>query len=249
MNDINEKFDLKIYKSKNVKTPTKAWAAAGWDFYIPENLSIFDFTENYKMYLDDHVKFDKNYPYNIPLVFHMKSKRTVGEFLVQLVLTWSNETNHWKFNICDYEKKDTVGIVSLADVDDKIIKWLTEDETVISKIELLPHASINIPSGIHVNLPENVFMQAANKSGIGSKRRLSFLAEIIDQDYVGEIHINLINESDLTVVIEAGEKIVQMIPMFQPVMNEVVEFNTLDDLCKGKKTERGAGGFGSSGEK
>ena len=34
--------ELKIFKCKDVKTPAKSWNAAGWDFYIPEYLSIFD---------------------------------------------------------------------------------------------------------------------------------------------------------------------------------------------------------------
>ena len=44
-------------------------------------------------------------------------------------------------------------------------KWITEDETVISKIEMQPHSRVLIPSGIHVNLPDAIFLKAENKSG------------------------------------------------------------------------------------
>lgn len=72
---------------------------------------------------------------------------------------------------------------------------------------------------------------------------------VIDHDYEGEIHINLINTCENNVVIKAGEKIVQFVPFFQPIMKDVIEFKSLDDLYKNKKSNRGAGGFGSSGEK
>jgi dUTPase len=57
------------------------------------------------------------------------------------------------------------------------------------------------------------------------------------------------NVTDNHVIIEAGEKSVQFVPMFQPIMNHVLEYESLDDLYKNKKSDRGAGGFGSSGEK
>ena len=243
----SEEFELKVFKCRDVKTPTKAWSAAGWDFYIPENLSIFDFAESYKSYLDESVVYDHNFVYYVPLIFYLKSKRTVGEFKTQLALKWNSNTNEWAFTIVDSIDSVNRTLVDVKEVDNKIIKWMTEDETVISKIEILPHASINIPSGIHVNLPDNIFLQAANKSGIGSKRRLTYLAQVVDYDYEGEIHLNLINLSDLNVIIRAGEKIIQMLPMYQPVMKEAKEYKSLDELYKNKKSERGAGGFGSSG--
>lgn len=74
-------------------------------------------------------------------------------------------------------------MVSFEEVDNEIMQWLTEKTTVISKIEILPNSKILIPSGIHVNLPDNVFLKAENKSGIASKRSLIVGACVIDQDY------------------------------------------------------------------
>ena len=87
--DINENIELKIFKCRNVKTPNKSWEAAGWDFYIPENLSIFDFAKNYKTYLDSSVVNNEKILYTIPLIFYLKSKRTVGEFKCRLYLDWN----------------------------------------------------------------------------------------------------------------------------------------------------------------
>lgn len=246
-NNIFDEIDLNIFKCKKVKSPTKSWEAAGWDFFIPENLTIFDFAKSYKAYLDESIPYDKNMRYIIPLIFYIKSNRTIGEYKCQLVLTWNETINEWAFNICEYSKDNI--LVSMNDISDEIIQWLTEDDTVISKIEMLPHSKINIPSGIHVNLPNNVYLKVENKSGIASKRGLSYLASVIDYDYMGEIHLNLVNTQDLSVIIQAGEKIVQMLPMFQPNMNNVKEYESLDKLYKNKKSARGSGGFGSSGEK
>ena len=145
----------------------------------------------------------------------------------------------YTFNIC--EKKDNeFSLISFEEVDNQIMQWLTEKTTVIEKIEILPNSKILIPSGIHVNLPENIFLKAENKSGIASKRSLIVGACVIDQDYEGEVHINLINTSMNNVIIKAGEKIVQFVRYFQPVMNEVEEFSSLEKLYKNKKSARGA---------
>lgn len=50
-------------------------------------------------------------------------------------------------------------------------------------------------------------------------------------------------------MIKAGEKIVQFVRYFQPVMNEVQEYESLEKLYENKNSERGSGGFGSSGIK
>ncbi len=242
-------YTLNITKTKKVKTPVKAWDAAGWDFFIPENLSIFDFAKSYTAYLDDSIEYDKTKCYFVPLVFHMVSPRTNGEFRAQLVLRWSEKTSQWTFGVCDFDDKKNNIITGFNELDSEMIKWLTEDETVVSSVEIMPHASINIPSGIKMNLPENIFLIAGNKSGIASKRRLVYLAQVIDNDYMGEVHLNMINLSDLTVTIKAGEKIIQMLPMYQPVMREVKEFDSADELFKDKNSARGEGGFGSSGVK
>ena len=247
--NINEEIDLKVFKCRNVKTPSKSWEAAGWDFYIPENLSIFDFAKNYKTYLDESVIFDKNMVYTIPLIFYIKSNRTVGEYKCRLYLQWNTTTNNYGFKIGEYTDSSDWKLFYFNELSDEIVKWITEDETVISKIEIEPHAKILIPSGIHVNLPEGIFLKAENKSGIASKRGLIFGASVVDYDYEGEVHINLINTTSNNIMIQAGEKIVQFVPFFQPYMKEAIEYDSLEELYKGKKSARGSGGFGSSGEK
>jgi len=111
-------------------------------------------------------------------------------------------------------------------------------------INLPPHKRILIPSGIKVNFQgEPKVLIVFNKSGISVKKGLDALACVIDQDYQGEIHFSLVNTSDEDVVINEGEKIVQMLML--PVLYENIQIT--DENIWNEKTERGEGGFGSTG--
>jgi len=114
-------------------------------------------------------------------------------------------------------------------------------------IILNPNERCLIPSGIHVNIPDGFMLNAFNKSGISSRRGLIKAAETIDEDYLGEIHISLINSSNEIVVIEQNEKIIQfiLIPISYLLPYEV-EFS---ELYIDKESSRGSGGFGSTGIK
>jgi dUTP pyrophosphatase len=87
---------------------------------------------------------------------------------------------------------------------------------------------------------------AFNKSGVATKRNLTVGACVVDEDYQGEIHIHLTNVGTETQEIKAGEKIVQFLLM--PIVYEgLEEVLSEDELWEGKVTERGEGGFGSTG--
>jgi dUTP pyrophosphatase len=110
-----------------------------------------------------------------------------------------------------------------------------------SLIELSPGESVLIPSGIKVEIPKNHVLIGFNKSGVASKLGLDVMACVIDEDYRGEIHLNLINNSNFVVQLNAGKKIVQFILM--PVNYcELEEVLFIDEV-----SERGTGGFGSTG--
>lgn len=122
------------------------------------------------------------------------------------------------------------------------------DDYCIKAIYLKPGQSILIPSGIHVKIPNGYAMIYMNKSGIASKRHLLVGACVVDQDYEGECHINLFNAGDSTITIEAGDKIVQGVVI--PVNYcQTEECASIGDLYAGSNSDRGAGGFGSSGVK
>ena len=117
----------------------------------------------------------------------------------------------------------------------------------IDTIVLQPGQSVLIPSGIKVKVPDGYAMIYDNKSGIASKRSLLVGSSVVDIGYEGICHINLHNVSNKVQTIHAGDKIVQSI-MYKigfHVPEEVPE----SELYVGSTSDRGSGGFGSTGTK
>lgn len=110
--------------------------------------------------------------------------------------------------------------------------------------------SVLIPSGIKANVPKGHALIAMNKSGIAVKKSLLVGACVIDEDYTGEIHIDLKNVGKVNINIKAGDKITQLLCV--PVNYVDIEETTNEEECFGYKleiSERGVGGFGSTGVK
>ena len=112
--------------------------------------------------------------------------------------------------------------------------------------EILPGKSVLIPSGIKANVPEGYSFIAFNKSGVATKKNLIIGASVVDEDYQGEIHIHLTNVGTESTTIHPGDKIIQL--LLVPVLYEPVEIvGSVEELYGGKVTDRGEGGFGSTG--
>ena len=115
-----------------------------------------------------------------------------------------------------------------------------------------PHATCVIPSGIRGILePEASMLQANDKSGVSSKKKLKVTASIIDSPYTGEIHHVVFNTTNEPVIIDLGEKLVQYIhiPIYltQPDEINMSEFEKLKTE-KELKSGRGSDGMGSGKE-
>lgn len=114
------------------------------------------------------------------------------------------------------------------------------------------HGTCIIPSGICGILePEASMLQANDKSGVSSKKKLKVTASIIDSPYTGEIHHVVFNTTNELVRIDLGEKLVQYIhiPIYltQPEEINMSEFNELKTE-KELKSGRGSDGMGSGKE-
>jgi dUTP pyrophosphatase len=109
--------------------------------------------------------------------------------------------------------------------------------------ELIFGDSILIPSGIKVNVPDGFMLMAANKSGVATKLGLSVGACIVDQDYLGEVHIHLNKVTKGLIALKPGDKIAQfiLVPVNYAELKEVTEEEILS-----KESDRGAGAFGST---
>ncbi len=107
---------------------------------------------------------------------------------------------------------------------------------------LAPLQRALVPTGLYVELPIGYEAQIRPRSGLAWKRGLTLLNApgTIDSDYRGEIKCILVNLSDTEQVIEPGERIAQMVF----ARYEAIEWEPVDRL---EETDRGSGGFGSTG--
>ena len=116
--------------------------------------------------------------------------------------------------------------------------------------DLEPGESILIPSGLKFDVPKGHALIAMNKSGIAVKKSLLVGACVIDEDYLGETHIDLKNVGEDVQTLTPGDKIIQLLCV--PVDYVSLEEAETEEECFGDKliaSERGAGGFGSTGTK
>lgn len=116
--------------------------------------------------------------------------------------------------------------------------------SIDTPIILKPFERVLVPTGIFIELPLNYEAQVRPRSGLAIKNGITVLNSpgTIDSDYRGEVKVILINLSQENFVINDGDRIAQMIVS----KHESVVWNQVDELLE---SERGAGGFGSSGVK
>ena len=129
-----------------------------------------------------------------------------------------------------YASEDAAGLDLLAAVD--------------AAIELAPGARKLIPTGISIALPRGYEAQVRPRSGLALKHGIGLLNSpgTIDADYRGEIGVILINHGDAPFVISRGDRIAQLV--VAPVTRLAwAESDTLP------QSERGKGGFGSTGKR
>ena len=109
-------------------------------------------------------------------------------------------------------------------------------------ITLQPLQRALVPTGLFIALPKGFEAQVRPRSGLAAKHGITVLNTpgTIDADYRGEIKVILVNLSQEAFDIVPGERIAQMVV----AKHEVVEWEPVEELGG---TERGAGGFGSTG--
>ena len=115
---------------------------------------------------------------------------------------------------------------------------------ILKSISLKPLERIIVKTGIFIELPIGHEAQVRPRSGLAFKKGITVLNSpgTIDADYRGEVGVILVNLSSEEFVIEDGERIAQMV-IAKHEQADWIEVEILDT------SERGAGGFGSTGVK
>ena len=116
--------------------------------------------------------------------------------------------------------------------------------SVQEPISLKPLERALVKTGLFIELPLGYEAQVRPRSGLALKKGITVLNSpgTVDADYRGEIGVILVNLSSETFVVENGERIAQLVI----AKHERAEWNEVAALSE---TERGAGGFGSTGVK
>ena len=145
---------------------------------------------------------------------------------------------NFKMNIKKLDEKaiiPTYGSAAAAGAD--LYACADEDITIAAGATVLVH------TGVAMAIPDGYVGLIFARSGLATKRGLAPANKVgvIDSDYRGEIMVALHNHSGSAQTISHGERIAQMV--FMPYA--AAEFATVDEL---DSTERGAGGFGSTGK-
>lgn len=108
-------------------------------------------------------------------------------------------------------------------------------------VTIRPWSRAFFDTGVHIELPPDTVGKVESKSGLNRKHGL-FCTGTIDEPYTGCIGVTLFNNSCELYTVHAGDKIAQLViyPILKPTLMQV------DEL---KETDRGSGGFGSTGKR
>lgn len=138
--------------------------------------------------------------------------------------------NKSKHQLPQYETEQSAGVDLRANID--------------LPITLKPLERTLVKTGLFIALPKGYEAQVRPRSGLAYKNGITVLNSpgTVDADYRGEIGVILVNLSSEPFVIEDGERIAQLV-IAQHAQANFIEVKELND------TERGAGGFGSTGKK
>jgi dUTP pyrophosphatase len=111
------------------------------------------------------------------------------------------------------------------------------------ELVLGPGERAAVPSGLCFEIPQGYEVQVRPRSGLALKHGVTVLNApgTIDSDYRGEVKVILVNHGSTPFTIRRGERIAQLVPAL------VAAEATFEETAEVNQTQRGSGGFGSSG--
>jgi dUTP pyrophosphatase len=151
----------------------------------------------------------------------------------------------------EYAKEGDSGFDVRANVDETISLApqrlsVRKEDGVVTDVELLPAETKVIPTGLFFEIPENYEIQVRSRSGLSAKAQIVVTNSpgTVDSGYRGELKIILTNHGDKYFHIAKGDRIAQCV--FSSVLTK--QFVSLEEVSEiSDETDRGAGGFGSTG--
>lgn len=215
-------------------------------------LNIFIDKDDHHMRVD--VQDDNGYTYH---PFYNPETRHNNKVYNKIVKEYNNFMDKLKNKgILEYEegtlidKKDTIKIKRLnkdAKIPTRGSKYAAGYDLYANcnkEVCVYPHTTSLIGTGVAAEIPEGFFGAIFARSGLATKQGLrpANCVGVVDSDYRGEIKVALHNDSNGTKKVACGDRIAQLVIM--PYLS--IEFEEVTEL---NDTERGSGGFGSTGSK
>ena len=119
----------------------------------------------------------------------------------------------------------------------RLQQWASAETLVVA-----PGTRALVATGIAIKMPPGLYGRVAPRSGLAVKHGIQIGAGVIDIDYQGEIKVLVFNHGEDPFQVSTGDRIAQLILERHetPIIHEVLELS-------GDATDRGAGGFGSTG--
>lgn len=142
-----------------------------------------------------------------------------------------------------YGSDKAAGMDLYANLGFDVVKYVDKDRLTEKKIQINPHETIKVGTGFAFQPTEGYCAFILARSGLATKSGLAPANKVglCDEDYTGEYIVALHNHSGSVQTITHGDRIAQL--MFVPYEQaNLIEVDELDE------TDRGAGGFGSSGK-
>lgn len=237
-----EKQIVKIYSETGKVPEYKTSGASGFDLF-----STFT-NNNCQILTDENIKeidaFDITNNRNTAATFISKIIPNLEEnttslimnpqgYIISIKLAIDNKLEEINKNI---EKNGGVTYTTLYDY--------MSDNNISSVNIILPFSHNIIPTGCYVQIPEEYEIQVRPRSGIGAKTNMIAHWGTIDNDYRGNIGIIINNPSPNSYIVFPNERLAQGV--FAKV--EQCEFKKVKSIEELTKTDRGEGGFGSTGK-
>ena len=102
------------------------------------------------------------------------------------------------------------------------------------------HGRAVVKTGLAIAIPENTYARIAPRSGLAVKKFIDTGAGVVDYDYRGEVGVVLFNHADEDFEVKVGDRVAQLIL-------ECISMADCEEVDELFDTERGSGGFGSTG--
>ena len=115
-------------------------------------------------------------------------------------------------------------------------------------IRIAPHKGVLIPSGVYSKFKNDIALVAFNKSGVAVNSHLQVGACVVDSSFQGMIFFNLYNYSDEHIDIPLGKKIIQFLRLKLDISEVVIRQGESLGSFYEKKSNRGEGCLGSTGD-